>query len=200
MLNAVLCMYLRRAFDYVYPYLLLQCLHSKYNLNSFFLKLLGSYFKIRTFQFSLGSYISTEYFFNSACPQGSTLASLLFMLFFDQVNECISLDYISFADYLVILKHDKSVDEIIASLQKALISLKTWCFTNKLSINFSKTKWMLFSKTVLHDRDKNLVVENECIEKVSTFKYLCLWMDETLSVFTYYEKVVSKVSSAMVWI
>jgi len=192
---------LKRAFDYVDPLLLLQSLHTNYNLNSNLLNILGSYCTNRSFKISFDEFTSTSYTFSSACPQGSTLAPLLFMLFFDKIDQCIELKYLPFADDLVIYAASQSVDTIVQQLKDSLVALLDWCSTNKLIINFSKTKWILFSKT---NKTKIctpvLSVNNQVTEYVKSFKYLGIWMDESFSFTTHYEHVFHKLCSTSVWI
>ena len=106
-----------------------------------------------------------------------------------------------FADDLVIYAASQSVDTIVQQLKDSLVALLDWCSTNKLIINFSKTKWILFSKT---NKTKIctpvLSVYNQVIEYVMSFKYLGIWMDESFSFSTHYEHVFNKLCSTSVWI
>jgi len=192
---------LKRAFDFVDPFLLLKAMHEKYNLNSNLLALLANFCLSRNFQIRIGNFTSANYVFNSACLQGSTLAPLLFMLFFDQISECISLGYLLFADDLVIFTSSTSSTDIVCNLNSALTDFNAWCLKNNLVINFSKTKWMLFSKTSCHTDDACQVsYENVAIEKVANFKYLGVFLDERRSFIDHFEHVFNKLCSATTWI
>jgi len=166
------------------------------------LKLLANFCTNRTFQISLGAFTSTNYSFDSACPQGSTIAPLLFMLYFNRISECIVHDYILFADDLVIYLACTTTHKIISELKVALAELLSWCTTNKLVINFSKTKWMLFSKSNNKELSiaEELTVDDVVIERVKVFKYLGVYFDPSFSFTNHFEHVINKVCSTTAWI
>ena len=61
--------------------------------------------------------------------------------------------------------------------------LHVWFASNKLSLNFSKSNFIIFhgkNKNVYGDIDK-IYFGNECIHRVRSTKYIGLVLDETLS-------------------
>jgi len=149
---------------------------------------------------SLGAFTSTNNSFDSACPQGSTIAPLLFMSYFDRISKCIVHDYILFADDFVIYLACTSTPKIISELKEGLAELPSWCTMHKLVINFSKTKWMLFpSSNKEISIAEELTVDDVVVERVKVFKYLDVYLD--LFLFTnHFEHVINKVCSTTAWI
>ena len=78
-------------------------------------------------------------------PQGSILGPLAFLLYIndlvDNISQCKTLLY---ADDTILLRSHQDVGIATTHLQNDLTKLDTWCFDNKLSINYKKTKTMIF--------------------------------------------------------
>ena len=85
-------------------------------------------------------------------PQGSVLGPLLFLLYINDVqnhgtNGCLLNIY---ADDLIVLASGKILSEVQKRLQMAVDSLCSWYFDNRLKINPSKSKLIVFgSRTQL---------------------------------------------------
>ena len=117
-------------------------------------------------------------------PQGSILAPVLFTLFINDFNSSIVNSAVHlYADDTVIYSIAPSVELAFQNLksdfcliQKALINLK-------LALNAGKTKFMVFSRklnAISTASDLN-TLEGACIERVASYKYLGIWIDDKLS-------------------
>ena len=86
-------------------------------------------------------------------------------------------------DTLIFLRADKSVTEIEAKLSSDLSSLISWLRSNFPLLNVTKTKIMLVGTYQRLNAADSLSVtaDNTSLERVDTFKYLGVTMDETLS-------------------
>jgi len=133
-------------------------------------------------------------------PQGGILAPILFSLFFNGVGKSLGTNFYGlFADDLSFSYFSKKIEDLLAALNSMLNRLNDWCLDKDLIINFSETKFMIFSKRSL---SKDLVIPslmcrgNE-VELVNEFKYLGIIFDSLLNFNSHFNSVVSRVSSAI---
>jgi len=190
---------LRKAFDSIDPLkLMLKLL--KLNIDPRILRYLCAYFIGRCFSINLLGFISYIFRLFKGCPQGSILAPLLFALFYNGVGSALLLAlYKLFADDLVFYIFGLDVLSLLKQAQEILASLKSWCDDNDLTINFSKTKYIIFHKprTSIAENLPDLICNNEVVERVFEFKYLGVIYDSKLSFKSHYNHVCSRVSSAV---
>ena len=75
-------------------------------------------------------------------------------------------------------------------LQEDICTLETWILQNHLQLNASKCKYMTISRKQSESSTHNfqLYIDNQPIEKVSTFRYLSVWLSDTLSWSVHVEK------------
>ena len=117
---------------------------------------------------------------NIGVPQGSCLGPLLYNIYCNDITELLSdCDVILYADDLVIHKSSDNINALSAYLNLTLDKLGDWCSYNKLSINPTKTKWMMFSNQRI-TLNPILSIQNQYIENVSEFKYLGFTVDNKL--------------------
>ena len=78
-------------------------------------------------------------------PQGSILGPLLFLLYINDLPNCLSKSTpILFADDTTVVKTGTNILDLYRDMNNELLNLETWCKTNKLSLNAKKTKFILF--------------------------------------------------------
>ena len=90
-------------------------------------------------------------------PQGSILAPLLFLIYINDLSDC--LEYSStpmFADDTTLTTSGKYFNEDEAALISDFDNVKEWLFANKLSLNLVKTEYILIRS---RPNIKNLLVE-----------------------------------------
>ena len=80
-------------------------------------------------------------------PQGSILGPLLFFLYInDLANVSENLFSILYADDSTVLIEGSNINTMIATLNCELAKLTDWLNANKLSINVSKSHYMVFHR------------------------------------------------------
>ncbi len=85
----------------------------------------------------------------SGVPQGSVLGSLLFLLYINDIQYCSELvSIILFADDTNILYSDTCLKTLNETLQIEMNKIANWLNVNKLSLNTTKTKYILFRSRI----------------------------------------------------
>lgn len=128
-------------------------------------------------------------------PQGSVLGPLLFVLFINDIcNVSKRIQIILFADDTSIYYTGKDLTEMIETTKIELRKIKKWFHENKLSINWKKTKFMIFSNSQYSDI--TLDIDQTTVQKLTELKFLGVLLDEKLkwkSNITYLQQKISKI-------
>ena len=142
-----------------------------------------SYLTQRTQSVKYGNTISTPRVVTTGVPQGSTLGPLLFILYINDMTNVLKNAYpIMFADDTTLFVSSKSVENALSCLNDDIANLTEWFKANKLSLNLTKTHFILFTASSLVRRsDVSLVIDNHNIERVCNTKFLGVYIDERLS-------------------
>ena len=79
-------------------------------------------------------------------PQGSTLGPILFLLYINDFGSAINeIKYIQFADDTTLFNSYYDIGELNTKINMELTEVYRWLTVNKLSLNVSKTKFMIIS-------------------------------------------------------
>ena len=128
--------------------------------------------------------VSDEYDITCGIPQGSVLGPLFFIMYVNDVQFALGKIGIRlYADDTVIFMTGNNRDVVQRDVQYNLNRFMNWCGSNKLTINPSKTKLVVFGtrQSVKKNRGMHLEINGSKIQTVPTYKYLGVILDSTLS-------------------
>ena len=187
---------LSKAFDTLDHTILLAKL-KHYGINGISYNLLSTYLTNRKqyvqFESSCSEMLDTQY----GVPQGSILGPLLFIIYInDFPNASKVFQFIMYADDTTLsccvdTIQSNNIDEVI---NKELRKVNNWLVTNKLSLNFNKTKYMQFHKAPKHVPHLHLQINNNEISRVETFNFLGLQINDNLKWNTHIDHISKKMS------
>ena len=135
-----------------------------------------------------------------AVPQGSNLGPLLFLVYINDFQNCLKYgDSIIFADDTSVIFQNKSYHSLYANAQEDLHNIDQWLIANKLSINASETKCMLFrsTKSKTQTSGQSISLRKLDIKQVSTLKFLGVCIDEHLTWSVHAKHVLNKLRSGL---
>lgn len=129
-------------------------------------------------------------------PQGSGVGPLAFSAFINDIGNYISIPFLLYCDDIVIYASGTDLKLITESITHQLDNVNRWCSENCMEMNYSKTKFMIFSKTPTPPNIYTSLVSNgQQIERVDHFKYLGVIFEENLKFDSHFNTVKVRVQS-----
>ena len=183
---------LQKAFDSV-PHEPLLDILSKYNLPSHITRWFRSYLTCRSQYVVVDGSVSSKRMVTSGVPQGSILGPLLFILYLNDISTLPFPSSISLTLYAedILLSYPSS-DFSLA--QGSIDLLSSWLKSRYLTINISKTKYMIISRksSSFLSLLPSLLLDNSLVECVSNIKYLGVILTSQLSWTPHIDHICSK--------
>ena len=173
---------LKKAFDTVDCDIMLRNLYF-YGVRGNALNWFTSYLTNRTQSVKYCNSISNKLRVTMGVPQGSILGPLLFILYINDMPRILqNARPIIFADDTTLFVSNRDVNLALNLLQEDVDRLILWFMANKLSLNLSKTNYMLFTtNTTVRCRTIGFEINGIAIERVQHCKFLGVFFDEGLS-------------------
>lgn len=196
--NICACLFLdvTKAFDTIPHEILMNKLY-RYGFRGKAAELLKSFLSDRKQYVSLGPTHSTSQSNTFGTPQGSTLGPILFLLY---VNDIFKLKLhgkiVLFADDAAIIYSSNNVNTLNEMICEDAETLLNWFISNKLTLNLSKSKCMIFHP--LQKTKKftlNIDIRGSPIEQVSKFEYLGITLQDDMKWDSHVNNICSKISS-----
>ena len=198
---------LSKAFDTLDSYILLEKL-KHYGFGDIPLKWFHSYLLGRSQYVVFNGSQSDVMKLSTGVPQGSVLGPLLFIIYMNDIHvasKCFKA--ILYADDTNLISpicsfnthhslNQDNLGDICSNINAELDLIFEWLNINKLSLNASKTKYMLFHypQRKVHNLSLELKINSTSIERVSEFNFLGLTLDECLSWKPHVQKISNKIS------
>ena len=190
---------LKKAFDLVDHDCLLHKVEH-YGIRGQSLDWFQNYLTNRTQKVSYANEISTSLILDFGIPQGSVLGPLLFVLYMNDLPDCLRNCSINmYADDTIIFYTGPNTNEIKRILQEDLNRVAQWMENSRLVLNERKTKLMLFGTKPRLNNVSGFNVQINCheIERVPEFNYLGVMRDENLTWKEHTEVVCNKVAKRL---
>ena len=168
----------KKAFDVVnHDYLLYKLNH--YGVRNSSLNWFRDYLTTRTQKIAFGRDLSTSSSVQYGVPQGSILGPLLFILYINDLPQCLEKCSISmYADDTVIYFSAVSINDIQCVVQRDLENITSWMNDNELILNEIKTKTLLFgTRQKVEDPKFDIYLSGVKLEQVFSFNYLGVILD-----------------------
>jgi hypothetical protein len=207
---------LKKAFDVCSHEILLKKL-KKMGITGVAYKWFESYLSNRSQCVDIGGNFSTFQELEISVIQGSTLGPLLFLCYINDFWNATTLFSVLFADDTTCLSKGKVLTELVTYVNFELQKIAQWYKANKMAVNTSKTKYIIFrthgKKIYLKDcnvvynaneaglpQDPTLIrpidrIFNEGPEK--SFKLLGIYFDEYLSFDKHITHLCNKISKSL---
>ena len=187
---------LKKAFDTIDHSLLLNKLEY-YGIRGVALNWLQSYLSNRKQFVTVNGIDSKNLNVKCGVPQGSILGPILFILYINDICNCSKImNFILFADDTNSFLTGNDMNELCGKVTAELEKLKIWFRLNKLSLNVSKTNFMIFCKKKIQT-NCSIYFDGERIERVSETKFLGVIIDDKLSWKNHVSYLCKKLQKSM---
>ena len=184
---------LKKAFDTVDHDILCKKLHF-YGLRGVAQEWIQSYLENRKQFVSFNSCHSEILNVTCGVPQGSILGPKLFIMYINDICKVSQVfKYILFADDTNLLCCDRDLDKLVRMINGGLEQLQTWFSVNRLSLNISKTNYMIFGNRKI-TADICVRINKEKIKRVNSTTFLGVVIDCKLNWKSHILSVRSKLS------
>lgn len=195
LLHGAIFLDLKKAFDTVNHSILISKL-KKCGISGTELNWFTSYLSHRMQSVKIGCSLSSLKELNIGIPQWSILGPLLFIIFVNDLPDCVSCKTVMYADDTSLLVSSNNANILQNELSKNMCNIASWFKKNNLTLNLSKTKFMLFgtSHSLEQFKDISLLYDGNVIDRVDHFKYLGIIFDSTMTWSNHIDYLCSNVS------
>ena len=187
---------LKKAFDTIDHNLLLQKLEH-FGIRGITYEWIKSYLSNRTQYVQIDDVKSDLLNVICGVPQGSILGPKLFILYINDICKVSDIfRFVLFADDTNLFCSGDDIKTLASQVCTELDKLRIWFAVNKLSLNVSKTNFMLFSNCKIKDI-VDIKINNCDVERVYVTKFLGVLIDHKLNWKEHIVKVNTKLCKSI---
>ena len=190
---------LSKAFDTINHNILLDKLQH-YGIHGKAHDLLKNYLTDRKQYVHLNGSDSSHLTIMTGVPQGSILGPLLFIIYINDLHKsCSNLSPIIYADDTTLYGKMSTYGNQNAAteINKELVKISNWLKINKLSLNVSKTKFMIFQKPRKKVVIPKLSMDNSLLVQCQSFNFLGINLNQNLTWSDHIKHVSLKISRSL---
>ena len=125
------------------------------------------------------------------------LGPLLFSIYINDLPKASNFETRLFADDTALLLTDSYLKSLNYKVNSELSKVELWLNANKLTLNYSKTKYLLIKPKSKLPNSCNLSLNGISIEKCCLAKYLGLILDKNLNWKAHVQHLQKKLSCAV---
>ena len=172
---------LAKAFDTLDHDILLQKLHH-YGIRGIANNFFRSFLINRTQLASIANENSTPKFNGIGVPQGATLGPLLFLIYINNLPNCINSTPRLFADDTCLMINATTLKHLEKNLESEINQVCDWMIANKLTLNTSKSNLLIINpKRNAFQCELSINSKAGTIRSLAQAKYLGVILDDNLN-------------------
>ena len=186
---------LSKAFDTVDHSILLNKLESK-GIRGVTLEWFRSYLSDRRQYVTVSGHTSDTVDVVSGVPQGSILGPVLFNIYIDDMHGCCSLGMIHYADDTTLFTSGADIVALVSYLNAELLRVDDWLKRNRLFLNVSKSKAMMFTKRKQYDLS-DVILGGVALSFSDSIKFLGVTIDTNVNFGVHGSHILRRLSMAL---
>ena len=188
---------LKKAFDTVNHEILIKKLFA-YGVRGNILNWFRSYLDHRKQFVFLDNNKSQTKVITCGVPQGSVLGPLSFIMYINDLNNVSNEIFsILFADDTSVFIEGDNIESAIEILNSELEKISTWLTENKLTLNVSKSHFMIFHRARIKTDSIKIALGKSRIKQVPFTKFLGVIIDDKLNFDNHISYIKNKISKGL---
>ena len=187
---------LRKAFDTVDHTLLIAKLKN-IGFSAPVINWFTSYLSSSTVVTSINNITSTPKPVTVGVLQGSILGPLLFLIFINDLPQCLKhCKSILYADDTLLYYAERTENDLQVKINEDLNSLSQWLNNNLLTLNYEKTKFMIFANKKQSTK-VDITIENKKVLQETSFNYLGVTLSSDLTWHNHINNIITKINQRL---